>query len=64
MGCAGKIQGLGEKLMQIWIEMNVVTLHKIDETMPQRMSTIINVKGGPMNEMLVYFFGGAGSVCV
>ena len=43
LGCAGKngltllssIQNLGQKWMQLWMEINVVTLHKVVETMPQ-----------------------------
>ncbi|KAF7655322.1 hypothetical protein LDENG_00057520 [Lucifuga dentata] len=42
------IQDLGKKLMQLWTDINVVTLYKLIETMPQRMHAIIKAKGGPM----------------
>ena len=42
------IQDLGEKLMQHWMEINLVTLQKLIETMPQRMRAVIKAKGGPM----------------
>ena len=41
------IQDLGEKLMQLWTEINVVTLQKLVETMPQQMRAVIKAKGGP-----------------
>ena len=37
------LQVLGEKLMQLWTEINVVTLQKLIETMPQRIRPIIKV---------------------
>ena len=39
------IQNLGQKLMQLWMEINVVTLHKVVETMPQQMHSVIKAKG-------------------
>ena len=39
------IQNLGQKCMQLWMEINVVTLHKVVETMPQQISSIIKAKG-------------------
>ncbi|KAF7645433.1 hypothetical protein LDENG_00204610 [Lucifuga dentata] len=42
------IQDLGAKLMQLWTDINVVTLCKLIETMPQRTSAVIKAKGGPM----------------
>ena len=33
--------------MQLWMEMNVVTLLKVVETMPQKMCSVIKAKGGP-----------------
>ena len=41
------IQDLGEKLMQLWREINVVTLHKLIKTMPWRICAVIKAKGGP-----------------
>ena len=41
------IQDHGEKLMQHWTEINLVTLQKLIETMPQRMHAVIKAKGGP-----------------
>ena len=41
------MQDLGEKLIQHWTEINLVTLQKLIETMPQRMSAVIKAKGGP-----------------
>ena len=32
--------------MQLWMEINVVTLHKVVETMPQQMRSVIKAKGG------------------
>ena len=37
----------GEKLMQHWMEINLVTLQNLIETMTQRMCVIIKAKGGP-----------------
>ncbi len=42
------IQDLGGKLMQLWMEVNVVTLQKLIKTMPQRMRAVLKAKGGPM----------------
>ena len=41
------LQEYGEKLMQHWMEINLVTLQKLIETMPQRMRAVIKAKGGP-----------------
>ena len=41
--------------MQLWLEINVVTLHNVVETMAQQMCSIIKAKGGPTK----YFFGQA-----
>ena len=41
------IQDLGEKLMQHWKEINLVTLQKLIETTPQQMRAVIKAKGGP-----------------
>lgn len=49
--------------MQLWMEINVVTLHKFLETMPRRMRAIIKSKGPPNKyEGVTFFFGRA--VCV
>ena len=44
--------------MQLWREINVVTLDKVVETMPQQMSSIIKAKGGPMKYLSVQLFFG------
>ena len=41
------IQDPDEKLMQLWTGINVVTLQKLIEMMPQRMHAIIKAKGSP-----------------
>jgi len=41
------LQDVGEKLMQLWTEINVVTLQKLIETMPQRTQAVIRTKGAP-----------------
>ncbi|KAJ0044195.1 hypothetical protein NL108_012306, partial [Boleophthalmus pectinirostris] len=41
------MQDLGEKLMQHWMEINLVRLQKLIETMAQQMCAIIKAKGGP-----------------
>ncbi len=41
------IQDLGDKLMQLWTGINVVTLQKLIEMMPRRMRAVIKAKGGP-----------------
>ena len=48
---------LGKKWMQLWMEINVVRLHKIVETMPQQMRSVIKAKGGPTK--CNFFFGQA-----
>ena len=44
---SSSIRDLGKILMQLWTDMNVVTLYKLIETMPWRMHAVINAKGGP-----------------
>ena len=41
------IQNLGQKWIEFWMEINIVTLHKVVETMPQQMCSVIKAKGGP-----------------
>ena len=41
------IKDLGEKWMQHWTEINLVTSQRLIETMPQRMRAVIKAKGGP-----------------
>ena len=46
------------KLMQLWMEINVVTLHKVVKAMPQQMHSVIKAKGGPIqyyNVQLLFF---------
>ena len=45
--------------MQLWMERNVVTLHKVVETMPQQMRSVIKAKGGPTRSVGLF---GADSV--
>ena len=56
------LQNLGQRLMQLWTEINVVTLHKIVETMPQQMHSVIKAKGGLLQKASVQRFFGMGSV--
>ena len=35
------------KCIQLWMEINVVTLHKVVETMPQKMRSVNKTKGSP-----------------
>ena len=66
LGCAGKdwrngltsLQNLGQKGMQLWMEMNVVTLHKFLETMPQLMQSVIKAKGGLLQKVVFFFWTG------
>ena len=48
--------------MQLWIEINVVTLHKVVETMPQQMRSVIKAKGGLLQKASVQLFFWTGSV--
>ena len=50
------IQNLGQKCMQLWMEINVVTLHKVVETMPQQMRFLIKAKGGLLKKAYVRLF--------
>ncbi|KAJ0016393.1 hypothetical protein NQD34_014682 [Periophthalmus magnuspinnatus] len=53
------INATGEKLMQHWMEINLVTLQKLIETMPQRMCDVIKAKDGTTKYYCVtFFFGG------
>ena len=56
------IQNLGQKLMQLRMEINVVTLHKVVETMPQQMHSVIKAKGGLLQKTSVQLFFWTGSV--
>lgn len=38
----------GEELLQLWMEINVVTFHNHIKTMPWRMCAVIKAKWGPM----------------
>ena len=49
-------QNLGQKLMQLWMEIKVVTLHKVVETMPQQMHSVIKAKGGLLHKASVLHF--------
>ena len=51
------LQDLGEKLMQLWIEKNVVALQKLIETMPQIMCAVIEIL-----KCVTFFFFGMSSV--
>ena len=54
------IQYHSEKWMQHWMEINLVTLQKLIETMPQRMGAIVRAKRGPTKYQSVwpFVFGG------
>ena len=58
MTLLSSIQNLGQKLMQLWMEINVVTLHKVVETMPQQMRSLIKAKGGLLQKVIVQLFFG------
>lgn len=34
--------------MQLWMEINAVTLQKLTETMPRQMHAVLKAEGGPM----------------
>ena len=42
------IQDLAEKFIELWTEVNVVTLHKLIEMIPWPMRAVITAKDGPM----------------
>lgn len=42
------IQDLGEHLMQQWMEINLVTLQRLNNTIPQQMHGVIKAKGSPV----------------
>ena len=42
--------------MQLWMERNVVTLHKAVETMPQQIRSVIKAKGGLLQKASVFVF--------
>lgn len=46
------IRDLGEKLMQHWVEINLVTLQKLIETKPQRMQVTVFV-GCPVQDLVI-----------
>ena len=48
--------------MQLWTEIKVVTLHKVVETMPQQMCSVIKAKGGLLQKASVQLFWGTASV--
>ena len=56
------IQDLGEKWMPHWKKINLVTLQKLIETMPQQMRAVIKAKGGPTKYKGVWPFFWPGSV--
>ena len=48
--------------MQLWMEITVVTLHMVVETMPQQMRSVIKAKGGPTKYLSEQLFFGTGSI--
>lgn len=42
------IQDLGETLMQLWMEINVVIFQKLIKVMPQQMCVVVKAKCSPM----------------
>ena len=42
--------------MQLWMEINAVTLRKVVETMPQQMRSVIQAKGGSTKRCDFYIF--------
>ena len=45
--------------MQLWMEINVVTLHNVVKTMPKQMRSVMKAKGGPTKYLSVQLFWGA-----
>ena len=56
------ILNLGEILMQLWMEINVVTLYKVVKIMPKVMRSVIKAKGSLLQKASVQLFWGKGSV--
>ena len=50
--------------MQIWMEINVVTLHKVFEAMPQQMDFVIKVKGGLLQKASATLFWTGSVYCL
>ena len=50
------LPNLGQKCMQLWMKINVVTLHKVVETMQQQMHSKIKAKGDITNYYSVQLF--------
>ena len=44
--------------MQLWMEINGLTLHKVVETMPQQMRSLIKAKGGLLQKVSMQLFFG------
>ena len=42
--------------MHLWMEINVVTLDKVVETMAQQMNSVIKAKGGLLQKVSVQLF--------
>lgn len=45
---SSSIQDLGEHLMQQWMEINLVTLQRLNKTIAQQMNGVIKAKGSPV----------------
>lgn len=50
------MQDLGEKIMQHWMDTNLVTLQKLIKTIPQQICAIIKAKCGPTKYYSVWPF--------
>ena len=50
------IQNLSQICMHLWMEINVVTLQKVVETMPQQLRSVIKAKGGLLQKASVQLF--------
>ena len=54
MTLLSSIENIGQKLLQLWIKINVVTVHKVVETMQQQMGEVIKAKGGPTKYLTLF----------
>ena len=52
----------GQKYMQLWMEINIVTLHKLIETTPQQLRSVIKAKSGLLQKTSVQLLFWRGSV--
>ena len=51
------IQNLGQKLIQRWVEINVMTLHTVIEAMPQQVHSVIKATGCLLQKASLFWTG-------